>query len=377
LLVVVTGGGYRWPVSAVGASAVPARPDSIERASSGLDVSLPAELRRASAPAAQRAPEWQIYATEHFEIFFRAGSNADAQRAQREAERAYRRLSSDLKHDLSTRPSLVLFATDAERDRGAGSGALPGTQSKILLAMDRSDDRFQADVTHEVTHEFEFDILPGRVPNGGPVWIWEGLAEHEGGLWAAGDDELLRGLVRADRVPSLSAFETTAERRLPYAVGHAAFDFIATRWGLDGIRSMLFSMRQRRAADRGGLYYAAFGISAEAFDEAFEQYLRGRFPSASAVPPLSAGQRVTLTIPLSYRENQIVFLGDEPVRIPELEQRLRQTMDSVAKKEVHLSGDGALNLSDVAAIADILKAAGVEQVSAEVTDGASGTRRRP
>jgi biopolymer transport protein ExbD len=172
--------------------------------------------------------------------------------------------------------------------------------------------------------------------------------------------------------PSLSAFERTAERRLPYAVGHAAFDFIVTRWGLDGIRSMFLSMRQRQAADRGGLYYAAFGISGEAFDQAFDRYLRDRFPSASAVPPMRVPDRVTLTVPLSYRENQIVFLGDEPVRMAELEERLRQRIDAMTRKEVLIRGDGTLDLSDLLAIADVLKAAGVEHVAAQADVRASG-----
>jgi beta-lactamase regulating signal transducer with metallopeptidase domain/biopolymer transport protein ExbD len=327
-----------------------------------------------AAPAPQRAPDWQVYATDHFEIFFK-GSTADATRAEREAERAYRQLSSDLRHDLPTRPNLVLFATGAERDRIVANGVLPrtlpGTQSKILLALDRPDDRFRADVIHEVTHEFEFDILPAGVPDGGPGWILEGLAEHEGGRWAAGDDDLLRGLIRMNHVPALSAFENGTERRLPYAVGHAAFDFIATRWGLDGIRSMFFSMRQRQAADRGGLYYAAFGISAEAFDQAFEQYLRDRFPSASGAPPFRGAERVTLTVPRSYREDQIVILGEDPVRMPELEERLRQRMDAVTRKEVLIRGDGTLNLSDLLAIADVLKAAGVDHVAVQADVRAS------
>jgi beta-lactamase regulating signal transducer with metallopeptidase domain len=316
VLVFVTGGGYRWAVRA----------------------NVDGAPRVAQAPAAQRAPDWQVYSTGNFEIFFRAGLNADAQRVEREADRAYRRLSSDLRHELSTRPNLVLFATSAERDRVVANGALqatvPGTESRILLALDRPDDRFRADVAHEVTHEFEFDILPAAVLHDSPKWILEGLAEHEGELWGAGDDDLLRGLVRTDRVPALSAFESTAVRRLPYAVGHAAFDFITARWGLDGIRQMLFSMRQRQATDRGGLYLAAFGLSAEAFDQAFEQYLRDRFPSASAAPLLRGAGRVTLTVPVSYHEKQIVFLGDEPVRMAELDARLRKQKDALPRSPV-------------------------------------------
>jgi beta-lactamase regulating signal transducer with metallopeptidase domain len=318
-------------------------------------------------------PDWQVYATEHFDIWFRPGFKTELPRVEREAERAYRRLSADLRHDLATRLNLVLFATDAQRNGVVATGVVPGTQSRILLALDRPDDRFQADVTHEVTHEFEFDILPAGVPTGGPEWILEGLAEHEGELWAAGDDDLLRGLVRADRVPALSAFESTTERRLPYAVGHAAFDFIKARWGLDGIRQMFFSMRQRQAADRGGLYPAAFGIPAEEFDRAFERYLRDRFPSASLDLPVATrarligGERIEVTVPLSYRQDQTVFLGSEPVRVAVLEERVRQKIQTGVTRDVLLRGDGALILGEIVEITEILKAAGVEHVGVEGT----------
>ena len=322
-------------------------------------------------PAAPRPPGWQAYSTQHFEIWFTPGVSAELPRVERQAERAYQRLSGDLKHDLADRIHLVLFATDAERERGGVGGSVPGTAPRILLALDRPDDRFQADVVHEITHAFEFDILPGGVARGGPEWIVEGLAEHEGEVWAAGDDDLLRGLVRADRVPALSAFESTADRRLPYAVGHAAFDFISARWGLDGIRKMLFTLRQRQFADRGGLYPVAFGISAEEFDQRFERYLRERFPTASATPPApapvaaaSAGRHLEVTVPVSYLQDRTVLLGGERIRVAVLEERVRQTLQTgVTDVVVHV--DGALNLSELLAIVDILKAAGVAHAGIE------------
>jgi TonB family protein len=318
VLVVVAGGGYRWPARATGAGLqaavvvqrVAAAPDNVVVTVNGEATTDGDRGQRQKAvrpdqpeafraqnmpqgradvpqtvPAPPRAPDWQVYTTDHFEIFFKAGLNADAQRAEREAERAYRRLSSDLRHDLSMRPNLVLFATSGERDRAAASGGLPGTQVRTLLALDRPDDRFQADVVHEVTHLFEFDILPGAVLNAGPAWIPEGLAEHEGEVWAAGDEDLLRGLVRSNSVPALTTFDDRAPQRMSYSLGHAAFDFITARWGMDGIRRLLFTLRQRRAADRGGLYPAALDISAEEFDQAFERYLRERFPTASITMP--------------------------------------------------------------------------------------------
>ena len=78
-----------------------------------------------------------------------------------------------------------------------------------------------------------------------------------------------------------------------------------------------------------------------------------------------------MTFPVSYREDQIVFLDDEPVRMAELEERLRNQMDALPRKEVLIRGDGTLNLSDLLAIADVLKAAGVDHVAVQADVRAS------
>ena len=78
-----------------------------------------------------------------------------------------------------------------------------------------------------------------------------------------------------------------------------------------------------------------------------------------------AGERIEVTVPLSYRQNKTVYLGTEAVRAAVLQERLRQKMETAAKKDVYLRGDGALNLSEVMAITDLLKAAGVEHVGLE------------
>jgi biopolymer transport protein ExbD len=77
------------------------------------------------------------------------------------------------------------------------------------------------------------------------------------------------------------------------------------------------------------------------------------------------GERVEVTVPLSYRQNKTVFLGNEPVREAVLQERVRQKMETAAKKDVYLRGDGALSLSEVMAITDKLKGAGVEHVGLE------------
>jgi biopolymer transport protein TolR len=78
-----------------------------------------------------------------------------------------------------------------------------------------------------------------------------------------------------------------------------------------------------------------------------------------------ASERIEVTVPLSYRQNKTVYLGSEAVRSAVLQERVRQKMETAAKKDVFLRGDGGLNLSEVMQITDLLKAAGVEHVGLE------------
>ena len=59
------------------------------------------------------------------------------------------------------------------------------------------------------------------------------------------------------------------------------------------------------------------------------------------------GQRVCVTVPAGYRENGIVYLGDDPVRVDVLQERVRQRLETQPDKKVYLRGDGALRYQDV------------------------------
>jgi biopolymer transport protein TolR len=74
------------------------------------------------------------------------------------------------------------------------------------------------------------------------------------------------------------------------------------------------------------------------------------------------GERVEVTVPLSYRSDHLVYLGNEKVRDAVLGERVRQKMETAAQKAVYLNGDAGINLGELYQIIDILKAAGVEQV---------------
>jgi biopolymer transport protein ExbD len=95
-----------------------------------------------------------------------------------------------------------------------------------------------------------------------------------------------------------------------------------------------------------------------------QQGIDVNLPVARRAQSISS-ERIEVTVPLSYRQNRTVYIGNEPVRAAVLEERVRQKMERAAKKDVFLRGDGGLNLSEVMAITDLLKAAGVEHVGLE------------
>jgi beta-lactamase regulating signal transducer with metallopeptidase domain len=261
------------------------------------------------APAASALPSHPAFATQaaaanvrvrqtdHFEISHAPSLDLHAERIAMEAERAYERVSGDLRHNLGFKVGLVLFETSADLERSVQeSSGRVGPQSnreRIVLAVDRPPDTWFGTITHELAHVFQFDIIPAGA--GAPGWIAEGLAEYERGAWDPGDLVVLREAVRANAVPKLTAFQPdgTAAPRLAPAMGHAAFDFIESRWGKGGMRQFLFAVRQL-ATGGGDPYQAAFGVQPAAFDAAFDGYLRTRLSEPAAAPRFDASRSVAI-----------------------------------------------------------------------------------
>ena len=87
-------------------------------------------------------------------------------------------------------------------------------------------------------------------------------------------------------------------------------------------------------------------------------------PVARRADPIT-GERIEVTVPLAFRQNHIVYIGRDQVNIAVLQERIRQKMETAAKKDVFLRGDRGVNLGEVMQVTDLLKAAGVEHVGLE------------
>ena len=89
-------------------------------------------------------------------------------------------------------------------------------------------------------------------------------------------------------------------------------------------------------------------------------------PVARRADPIAA-ERLFVTIPLSFRTDRIVQVGDDPVRVEILDERMRQELLERTDQDVFLRGDRDITLQELMVVMDELKEGGVVTVGL-VTD---------
>jgi len=234
--------------------------------------------------------DWHIYTTDHFEIYYYPELEQHLERVAGYAESAYQQVSADLRHDLSFQVPLVLFKTHSEFEQ---QNVIPGAaqegvaafaepyRDRMLLPIDSPPDRLYGLIVHELTHIFEFDIIPqGLISQSVPLWVNEGLSDYERSAWTPLDLMSIRDAAVADVIPKMSqlrGYVPGGNVRLVYNLGHAVFEFIEERWEKEGLRQFLFALRKSVIGGGEDSYQEAFQMSADEFDQAFDQYLKERF----------------------------------------------------------------------------------------------------
>ena len=84
-------------------------------------------------------------------------------------------------------------------------------------------------------------------------------------------------------------------------------------------------------------------------------------PEARRAEPL-VSERIFVTVPLSYRSDGIVQLGDDNVRVSVLADLLRDEMATRTDKAVFLRGDQDITYGELVSVVDYLKEGGVQEV---------------
>src|ERR1700737_314440 len=109
---------------------------------------------------------WQTRTTDHFEIYYERSLADQVDRVVTEAERAYGRISADFRHSLPTRMPLIMLNSRRELPDSEQSAlniirrsGAPLTGDHLMLPVEPADQR-EATLTHELTHQFEFELIP-------------------------------------------------------------------------------------------------------------------------------------------------------------------------------------------------------------------------
>jgi hypothetical protein len=213
-----------------------------------------------------QGPSWQVASSAHFDLYYQRLEQTRVEEISRAAERAYERVSGDFKHELADRVPLILVARvpDLPSDSIAAhtlitaSGA-PGRVDHIFLAVETLAGR-PDQIVHELTHVFLFDIVP--VASRSFVWLSEGLAEYERGMWDARDLAEVRQAAATGRIPGVDTLGD-ADRQW----GHAVSDFLRAEFGQDGIRRYLAALRRQPQLDVAS--ETAFDIPLSEFNRRF------------------------------------------------------------------------------------------------------------
>jgi Tol biopolymer transport system component len=309
--------------------------------------------------------DFKVLPTEHFDIYYYPEEEAAVRLAARMAERWYTRLSGLLRHQLSSRQPLILYAshphfqqTNAiEGQIGEGTGGVTESlKRRVVLPFAGGLAETDHVLGHELVHAFQYDI--GRVTDENtrvtapavgalPLWFIEGMAEY---LSLGPVDSLTSMWIREassrDAMPSIDQLDNP--RFFPYRYGHAFWAYVAGRWGDRAVGDMLRATGPR--ADIGRAIELVLGLNQETLSRDWHAATYSAYapfrettqkPQAFAKPLISregSGGELNLAPSLSPDARRLVFLSERSLFAIEMYVADAAT-GRVQRKIVETAGD--------------------------------------
>lgn len=254
---------------------------------------------------------FQIFKTDHFDLYYYPEETEAAKIASRLAERWYSRLSRFFNHDLRGRQVLILYASPAQFRQtnavdeliGEGTGGLTeALKRRIVLPMAGSLAETDHVIGHELVHAFQYDIT-GSDPRLGmteapeimayPLWFSEGMAEYislgavdpQTAMW-------MRDAAIHEALPSIHDLEKVTY--FPYRWGHAFWSFIGAKYGDRMVASLLRS-GANPSTDLKGLALQ-LGTDPDTLTNEWHASIRQATAAVVAdAPPLTSDPRVLIS----------------------------------------------------------------------------------
>ena len=182
-----------------------------------------------------RTFDFQVLKTDHFDIYYYPEEREGVEIAARLSERWCQRLQRVLRHELTGRQPLVLYASHVDFEQtntisgelGEGTGGVTEPiRRRIILPMAGALADTDHVIGHELVHAFQFDITNPlqNGPSGSglarlPLWFVEGMAEYLSlGAVDANTSMWLRDAARGESLPTVEDLNNT--RYFPLSLIH-------------------------------------------------------------------------------------------------------------------------------------------------------------
>ena len=253
-----------------------------------------------------RTFDFQVLATEHFDIYYYPEEEAAARDVAGMAERWYARLSRVLQHQLSGRQPLILYASHPhfeqtnviEGQLGEGTGGVTESlKRRIIMPVGGGPAETDHVLGHELVHAFQYDILGPNLNY--PLWFIEGMAEYFSiGSYDPHTAVWLRDAAVHENLPALD--ELSDPEYFPYRFGHGFWAYVGGRWGDEAVADILHTAAGPRTAagnNMGGgdpltIIQGVLGVDDEQFSEAWHEAILSQMlrPLGDRAP--AAGRRI-------------------------------------------------------------------------------------
>jgi Tol biopolymer transport system component len=238
--------------------------------------------------------KWKVLTTEHFEVYHAVGTEKLARIAASIAEEAYTKVSRDLRHQLSRLIPFIIFKSHYDFQQTnvildlispATGGFSEILKFRMVIPFTGSYAKLRRVILHELTHVFTYDILYPEglesllsLPNIPPMWLMEGIAEYETGVFdPIGKIMLADAVVENCLIPisSLSDFRMIDRVFLAYQESHSFVKYIADTYGKEKLHILL--RKFRKAGILEDVIKYTLGVDLHVLEKNWIKWLRQKY----------------------------------------------------------------------------------------------------
>jgi len=231
--------------------------------------------------------KWFKAETEHFDIYWYEGMERYLDVLKLKCEEGYEYLSRQYDHQLTDRIPVVFYKnSDDFQQTHIISSFLPESVQgfaepflyRVVIPIDTAMDKLTEVIIHEINHIFEYNMYYRSIAmilSRMPLWFDEGLSVHMAYQWDAQRKMYLRDALYNQFIPAIDEFRDSFF--YAYVYGPSIIEFIVNKYGIEGLRSLIFEASKDKRKDINKFLKRSLDIDLKELDRLWKIYLKNEF----------------------------------------------------------------------------------------------------